>query len=115
MDNKSSNNTSPQEPNNKRPKVFKFSLYWLYSIIAFMLIALYVMNNNAVSKEVSWSEFDNIAKAGGIKEIVVYSNKEPRPVLLTVSHIVFLPKKINWVVKREYLPIFRRLMHLLML
>lgn len=91
MDNKSSNNTSPQEPNNKRPKVFKFSLYWLYSIIAFMLIALYVMNNNAVSKEVSWSEFDNIAKAGGIKEIVVYSNKEIAEASVTdsVAHRIF--------------------------
>ncbi|MBQ7822565.1 MAG: ATP-dependent zinc metalloprotease FtsH [Bacteroidaceae bacterium] len=76
MDNNSNNNTPPQGPNNKRPKVFKFNLYWLYSIITFMLIAVYVMNDNAVSKEVSWSEFEKIAKEGGIKEITVFSNKE---------------------------------------
>ena len=89
--NKSNNNLPPQGPNNKRPKTFKFSLYWLYSIITFMLIGLYIMNDNAVSKEVSWSEFEKIAKAGGIKEITVFSNKDIAEASITDSlvHKVF--------------------------
>ncbi len=94
MDNNSNNDTPSQGPNNKRPKVFKFNLYWLYSIITFMLIAVYVINDNAVSKEVSWSEFEKIAKEGGIKEITVFSNKEiaEASIVDSIAHRVF-PKE----------------------
>ena len=57
---KNSNPMQPQGP--KKPKMMKFSLYWMYSLIAFLLIALYYMNDGSTSKEVSWTKFEEIAK-----------------------------------------------------
>ena len=56
--------------------MIRFNLYWMYSLIAFVLIGLYYMNDSSNSKEVKWSEFEKIAKEGGIKRIVVYTNKD---------------------------------------
>ena len=52
---KNSNPMQPQGP--KKPKMMKFSLYWMYSLIAFLLIGLYYMNDGSTSKEVSWTTF----------------------------------------------------------
>lgn len=68
-------NSSPSQGPNKKQKVFKFNLYWMYSLIAILLIGLYYMNDSSVSKEVGWTEFEKIAKEGGIKKIVAYTNK----------------------------------------
>lgn len=66
---------SSQEPG-KKPKIFKFNLYWMYSLIALLLIGLYYMNDGSTSKEVGWTEFEKIAKEGGIKKVVVFTNKD---------------------------------------
>ena len=34
------------------------------------------MNDGSSSKEVTWSEFEQIARDGGIKQITVYTNKD---------------------------------------
>ncbi|WP_270569461.1 ATP-dependent zinc metalloprotease FtsH [Coprobacter secundus] len=73
----------PQGP--KKPKMMKFSLYWMYSLIAFLLIGLYYMNDGSTSKEVSWTKFEEIAKGGGIKEMTVYTNKDYVEAFLTDS------------------------------
>ena len=70
------NKSKPQGPNNKKPKMIRFNLYWMYSLIAFVLIGLYYMNDGSNSKEVTWSEFEKIARDNGIKQIVVYTNKD---------------------------------------
>ena len=56
--------------------MIRFNLYWMYSLIAFVLIGLYYMNDGSNSKEVTWSEFEKIARDNGIKQIVVYTNKD---------------------------------------
>ncbi|BCI63635.1 ATP-dependent zinc metalloprotease FtsH [Coprobacter secundus] len=80
---KNSNPMQPQGP--KKPKMMKFSLYWMYSLIAFLLIGLYYMNDGSTSKEVSWTKFEEIAKGGGIKEMTVYTNKDYVEAFLTDS------------------------------
>lgn len=80
---KNSNPMLPQGP--KKPKMMKFSLYWMYSLIAFLLIGLYYMNDGSTSKEVSWTKFEEIAKGGGIKEMTVYTNKDYVEAFLTDS------------------------------
>ena len=70
------NKSKPQGPNNKKPKMIRFNLYWMYSLIAFVLIGLYYMNGDSNSKEVTWSEFEEVARDNGIKQIVVYTNKD---------------------------------------
>ena len=59
------NNMSPLGP---KKKGIRFNLYWMYSLIALVLIGLYYMNDNTMSKEVNWTEFEKIAKEGGIRQ-----------------------------------------------
>lgn len=64
---------------------FKFSLYWVYSIIAVALISLYYMNDDSLQKEVSWTKFSEIATNGGVKEVTVYTNKDMLEAVLVDS------------------------------
>ena len=66
-------NNNPQGGNKK---TFRFNLYWMYALIALSLIGVYYMNDGSSSKEVTWSEFEQIARDGGIKRITVYTNKD---------------------------------------
>ena len=66
-------NNNPQGGNKK---TFRFNLYWMYALIALSLIGVYYMNDGSSSKEVTWSEFEQIARDGGIKQITVYTNKD---------------------------------------
>ena len=60
-------NNNPQGGNKK---TFRFNLYWMYALIALSLIGVYYMNDGSSSKEVTWSEFEQIARYGKeIKEI----------------------------------------------
>ena len=59
-------NNNPQGGNKK---TFRFNLYWMYALIALSLIGVYYMNDGSSSKEVTWSEFEQIARDGGIKHI----------------------------------------------
>ena len=66
-------NNNPQGGNKK---TFRFNLCWMYALIALSLIGVYYMNDGSSSKEVTWSEFEQIARDGGIKQITVYTNKD---------------------------------------
>ena len=52
------NNKSPLGP---KKKGIRINLYWMYSLIALVLIGLYYMNDNTMSKEVNWTEFEKLA------------------------------------------------------
>ena len=53
----------------------RFNLYWMYAIIALSLFGLYYINDNSMSKEVNWTEFERIAKEGGISRLTVFAKK----------------------------------------
>lgn len=61
--------------NNKKPN-FKFNLNWIYGIIAIGLISMLYFNPSGSAKEVNWSRFEELAKEGSIKHVIVYSNKK---------------------------------------
>ncbi len=66
-------------------KQIKFNIYWLYAIIGFALFAIYFMQDDSASKDVSWTEFESYVKKGGVKSIVVYSDKRMAEGILTDS------------------------------
>ena len=68
------NNMSPLGPNKK--KRIRFNLYWMYAIIALLLFGLYYANDPSMSKEVNWSEFEKIAKEGGMTNVTVHAKKD---------------------------------------
>ena len=79
-----------QNPNNnkggkKPPFKFKFNLYWMYSIIAIMLLGLWLMNDSTMTKEIGFSEFEKLAKSGAVEKVTIYSNKDMGEAQLTDS------------------------------
>ena len=74
MANKSSNKKSPR-------KKFVMNLYWMYALIMLGLIGIYVLQDESVSKEVSWTQFQSLVQQGGVKKIVVTADeKQPQAV-----------------------------------
>lgn len=78
MNTQGNNSKSPL----KRPK---FNIYWLYAIIAVVLFGLWQFQNNSVSKEVKWTEFESYVQQGGVKEIIVFSGENIAEGILTDS------------------------------
>ena len=63
----------------------KFNIYWLYLLIGIALASLWFMQDDSVSKDVSWTEFETYVEKGGVKSIVAYSDKRVAEGLLTDS------------------------------
>ncbi len=68
----------------KKPLI-RFSMYWMYVIIFIALIGLLYVDDNSVTKEVSFSEFDKIVNTGGVSKIVVFAKKGEAEAVLTDS------------------------------
>ena len=66
-------------------KQIKFNIYWLYALIGLALVSVYFMQDETASKDVSWTEFESYVKDGGVKNIVVYSDKRMAEGFLTDS------------------------------
>lgn len=61
--------------NKKRP--FKFNLWWMYAIVFLFLFGIYTLDDNSVTRNVSYTEFcQYVARDHGITKIVVYSDKK---------------------------------------
>ena len=67
-------NNNSDNSGKKRP--FKINLWWMYAIIFLFLFGIYYLDDNSVTRSVSYSEFENyIVKDHGIRKIIVYSDK----------------------------------------
>lgn len=60
----------------KKQPIFRFSIYWMYAIVILALLGFYYLDDNSVTKEVSYSEFEKYAKEGGLKNITVHNRDE---------------------------------------
>ena len=69
-----------QNPNNRRPSM---SMYWMYVLLAILLVALFYMQDSSNTKDVTWTEFENAALEGDIKSIVVITQNGEAEGLLT--------------------------------
>lgn len=77
------------KPNLKKKKL-NFSLYWMYAIIILVLVGVYYLDQNSITKPVTYSEFEKYVTEGGVEKIVVYTNKNEAEAFITDS----LAKKI---------------------
>ena len=78
--------------NNKKktPKKFAFNIYWMYMLVFAGLLAAFWMNDNAVAKEVSQSQFETMVASGGVQSIVVYNKEEAEAVINdSLANVVF--------------------------
>ncbi|MDE6165334.1 MAG: ATP-dependent metallopeptidase FtsH/Yme1/Tma family protein, partial [Muribaculaceae bacterium] len=73
----------PNTPKKKR--TIKFSMYWMYAVILGCLAGLFYLDDNTITKEVSYSDFEKYVASGGVKKIVVFSKKQQAEGFLTDS------------------------------
>ena len=77
------NNSFGNKPG-KKP--IKFNLWWMYAIILLFLGSIFYFDNNTVTKEVSYTDFERyIEQDHGITKIVVYSDRKEVEGYLTDS------------------------------
>lgn len=71
-------------PTKKKPTI-KFSIYWMYAILVVFLAGALYLDNNSITKDVSYSEFEKYITQGGVKKIVIFSKKNEAQAVLTDS------------------------------
>ena len=59
----------------RKKKGKKLFLLLAPMIILLGLIGIYVLQDNSVSKEVSWTQFQSLVQQGGVKKIIVVTDK----------------------------------------
>lgn len=75
---------SPNNLNKKKP--FGFSLFWMYGLIILFIFGVYYLDDNVVTKEVSYSEFEKyVSEDHGITKIIVFTDKKEAEGFLTDS------------------------------
>ncbi len=89
--------TPSTPPGGQKKGSFKFSLWWMYAIVFLFLAGIFYFDNNTMSKEVSYTEFEKyIEQDHGIDKIVVYSDKKIVEGYLTdsLARVVFANSNI---------------------
>jgi len=66
-----------KNPNNNKSKNLKpkFSFYWIYALLAVIIIGMQMMNWNSTTKEVGWGEVKKMLQAQHVSKVVLV-NKE---------------------------------------
>ena len=78
MTNDNKNNPKPGNPEGRnkpgggRPS---FSFYWIYAIIAMILISMMVLNTGRDGARISYDQFRNLAQRGYIEQLVRDENR----------------------------------------
>lgn len=76
--------TPPNNQGKKSP--FKINLWWMYAIVFLFLGGLYLLDDNSVSRNISYSDFEHyVTRDHGIRKIVIYSDKREAEGFLTDS------------------------------
>ncbi|MDH6534517.1 ATP-dependent metallopeptidase FtsH/Yme1/Tma family protein [Parabacteroides sp. 52] len=73
MENK--NNIPNKTPKSNKPKMFRFNLYWMYAIIFIILATLLYTSDDSTSRELGWTEFQQLTKEDVFEKMVVYNKK----------------------------------------
>ncbi len=68
-----------------KKRTIKFSMYWMYAIIGIFLAGLFYLDDNSITKEVSYSDFEKRVLDGGVERIVVFTNKNQAEAYLADS------------------------------
>jgi cell division protease FtsH len=74
-------NNKPQE-GKRRP----FNFYWIYAIIAVVLIAINLMNIGGGTQEITYDDFEKLADMGAVEELVII-NEDIAEVYINKDHL----------------------------
>lgn len=75
MDNNEYNNDANNNQEDKKPLGPKFNYYWIYGIIAVILLGINLWGVTNTAQELKWSKFERIVKKGDIEKLEII-NKE---------------------------------------
>ena len=67
-------NNKETKPSQKG-KSFSFNLYWVYGLIFILLISLYFTNDKSETKELDWTEFQQLSEQNVFEKMTVFSDK----------------------------------------
>ncbi len=89
--------------NPKPKKKLNISLYWMYAIIILVLVGLYYLDQNSITKPVTYSEFEKYVTDGGVEKIVVYTNKNEAEAFITdsLASKIFAPSQYTQGTNQE--------------
>ena len=81
----SNNNNGNKPPKPKKPIVFSFSMYWMYALIILFLLSMLYLDDDGVTREIPFSQFEQIVEDKGVTKITVYTDKKEAEAVLTDS------------------------------
>lgn len=58
----------------KKPGI-RLNMYWMYAIVIVFLVGILYLDDDSLSREVSYSKFENYVASGGVDKIIVFTNK----------------------------------------
>ncbi len=58
-----------------RKNPFRFNTFWMYVLIIVFLVGIYYFDDNSLTREVSFQQFDSYVTNTNVKSITVYTNK----------------------------------------
>lgn len=73
------------QPSKPKKPAIRFSMYWMYAIIIIFLAGALYLDDNSLTKEVSYSKFESYVGSGGVTKIIVFSNKAQAEAFLNDS------------------------------
>lgn len=78
----------------KKP-AFRFSIYWMYAFVIVALLGFYFLDDNTITKEISYSDFEKYAQEGGLKSITIHNREEAEAQLTDSMASVIFSKQLN--------------------
>lgn len=78
-------NIQPPKPSGGKKNRFGFSLYWMYAFVTIFLIGIFYLDNNDVNESITFSKLEETIEGGGVKKIIVNSDKRTATAVLTDS------------------------------
>ena len=80
-----SSSTPPKNPQPKKMGGIKFSMYWAYAIIIVFLLGMLYIDDNSITKEVSFTKFEQYVADGGVGDMTVFTNTNRAEAVLSDS------------------------------
>lgn len=101
--------SSQTPPNNnpkpKKPMGIKFSMYWAYAIIIVFLLGMLYIDDNSITKDVSFTKFEEYVTNGGVGDMTVYTNTNRAEAVLSDSLASAISRKANIRAVKVRLPV----------
>jgi cell division protease FtsH len=85
------------------PKPGKFNFYWIYGIIAVVLLGSMLLSSNVNTIHITNQDFNNMAEKGYIEKVVVVKNKGIADIYLKkdkIDEVKALDKKFKFLAKK---------------